>query len=188
MWRPDPGKAPPSPGTVSLLQHVSAVSACDPPHHCPSPAPLCPAPQVRRELASLLRSVTSLVGLEPMLQQMAAMVKDAISHQQQEQQQAAPPGSPSAAAARWVTLENLMYTANVVMGAHKDDLVLPVVRELVEAAAYSVQQFSGECCRCCPAAAAALLVVCRWAACAAAVACTHSIVPACGTGVSTPAR
>lgn len=112
----------------------------------PSPAPLCPAPQVRRELASLLRSVTSLVGLEPMLQQMAAMVKDAISHQQQEQQAAAPPGSPSAAAARWVSLENLMYTANVVMGAHKDELVLPVVRELVEAAAYSVQQFSGECC------------------------------------------
>jgi hypothetical protein len=107
---------------------------------------------VRRELASLQRSVTSLVGLEPMLQQMAVMVKEAIAQQQQQEQQA--PGSPGAAAARWVNLENLMYTANVVIGAHKDDLALPVVRELVEAAAYSVKQFSGEppCrCPCCPA-------------------------------------
>jgi hypothetical protein len=69
--------------------------------------------QVRRELASLLRDVTGLVGLEPMLQQMAGLVQEAVA---QHRQRVAAPGSPSSSAAVWVGLENLMYTANVVMG------------------------------------------------------------------------
>ncbi len=84
-----------------------------PPVSPPMTAARPPPPQVRRELASLLRDVTGLVGLEPMLQQMAAMVQEAVAT---HQQRVAAPGSPSGSAAVWVALENLMYTANVVMG------------------------------------------------------------------------
>lgn len=89
---------------------------------------------VRRELASALRDITALVGLDTMLQYMASVVQAAAHTAQQRQ-----PGElPD-----WLDLECALYAANVVLGRCSDTFDSGSIQILVDIAAGSIMLNTG---------------------------------------------